>query len=271
MPAFKDLTGQRFGRLTVLSRAANGLSNDTKWLCLCECSVTKNIGSQALIRGLTLSCGCLHKEQSSQQGTKDMAGQTFGRLTVLRRTAEKRGDSREVIWACRCSCGQNANVSGVNLRLKGTKSCGCLQREIIGDIRRTHGLSHTSEYSSWQSMMHRCYKPSHDSYPYYGGRGIAVCNAWHTFESFFEAMGPKPTTDHQIDRRDGTKGYSPENCRWATVKEQALNRTSTRLVTFNNKTMCAADWARELGLTPTGLSNRLDQWPIERALTPKLP
>lgn len=87
----------------------------------------------------------------------------------------------------------------------------------------------TKEYVAWLRMNQRCNCPGHDSYPHYGGRGIAICERWRTFENFLEDMGPKPSPKHSLDRRDVNGNYEPGNCRWATSAEQARNKRTTKL------------------------------------------
>jgi len=121
----------------------------------------------------------------------------------------------------------------------------------------------------WKSMIARCNYKNHKNYSQYGGRGITVCDHWLSFENFLADMGTAPL-GLTIDRKNNDGNYEPDNCRWATMAEQARNRRSCVWITFNGKTLIHADWARELGLTATGLRIRLKQgWPLERALTPK--
>lgn len=142
-------------------------------------------------------------------------GQKFERLTALRPSA------RHGYWEFLCDCGQQITALLGNVKRGRTQSCGCLGQE-----RRTkHGLASTPEYSSWTSMMNRCYNPSDPSYPRYGGAGIRVCAAWRdSVKQFIADMGQRPSLSHTLDRIDNTKGYCPENCRWATKQQQSQNK-----------------------------------------------
>lgn len=136
-------------------------------------------------------------------------------------------------------------------------------------FQRTHGGNDTKEYKSWAKMLARCYNPNSTRYCDWGGRGIEVCVQWrHDFAQFLKDMGPKPTPKHQLERIDNDGNYEPGNCKWATVAEQARNRKSTILLTFNGKTQCAKDWAAEMGFPPMLVQKRIrDGWSVERALT----
>lgn len=109
------------------------------------------------------------------------------------------------------------------LRSGHAKSCGCLHSEIVAKNKTIHGQLKTPAYFSWQAMIGRCTNPNHIAYPWYGARGIKVCESWLTFANFFADMGERPegTT---LDRKDNEKGYEPGNCRWATRQEQDANR-----------------------------------------------
>ena len=129
----------------------------------------------------------------------------------------------------------------------------------------------SSEYSSWDAMKQRCNNPNHKSYDRYGGRGITYDPSWEDFSVFFEDMGEKPTSKHQLEREDNEKGYSKENCIWATRKVQYRNRggaRATRLYTYDGKTMCLKDWAEEVGISASAMQKRLNNgWPLEKAFS----
>ena len=132
-----------------------------------------------------------------------------------------------------------------------------------------HGMSYSPEYRVWVGMLCRCYYPVTHGYSRYGGRGITVCEKWSaSFSAFFHDMGVRPSNEHTLERIDNMKGYTPENCRWATRKEQSRNRQTNLVLTFKGKTQVATDWAIELNIPPMTLFQRLHRkWSIEKAFT----
>lgn len=196
----------------------------------------------------------------------DLLGQRFTRWIVIApAAADRHGRTR---WLCRCDCGTERAVDAVNLRKGLSPSCGCKKKDNNRERLTTHGLSKTRLHRIWANMIQRCHSEQNPSYPRYGGRGISVCNEWrYSFEAFIRDMG-HPPEGQSIDRVDNNRGYEPGNCRWATVKEQAANRRSSRLITHNGKTLPLIEWARMLGLHHMTISDRIARgWPLERALS----
>lgn len=128
MPKLIDLTGQRFGRLTVLYRDTQKIGGKAYWICQCDCGKIISTMGVNLRKGVTKSCGCLSKEITSQRRTIDLTGKHFGKLTVIEKDIEKSNKHR-IYWLCQCECGNTVSVYGVNLRNGRTQSCGCLRKE----------------------------------------------------------------------------------------------------------------------------------------------
>lgn len=204
----------------------------------------------------------------------DMTGKEIGRLRVVGRAGFT--PKGQAIWSCLCLCGKETLVRGADLRNGHTQSCGCLfaerAREVAARANITHGLSNTVVYRAWKSMRERCGRPSHNQYADYGGRGIQVCDRWHTFTNFVADMGhPPPKTS--LDRIDNNGDYEPANCRWATASEQQNNRRSTVKHAINGVEKSVSQWARDAGLSPACVFQRLRAgWLFERAIsTPVVP
>lgn len=130
-----------------------------------------------------------------------------------------------------------------------------------------HGLSGTRTYKVWESMRKRCMNPNSNSYHRYGGRGIKTCERWNSFQNFLADMGIAPL-GLSLDRINNDGNYEPDNCRWATAKEQVANSTVVNRITFLGETRSIGDWERHLRLSQGAIWHRLKSgWPIEKALT----
>lgn len=162
---------------------------------------------------------------------KDLTGRKFGRLFVIKFVPS---DSKYSKFLCRCECGTEKTIMGQSLLRGATVSCGCFQKENASKISTKHGENKSAKhrsptYSSWASMMMRAEWGCHPSYAIYGAIGIGVDPRWRDFMNFKQDMGDRPPNT-SLDRIDNSKGYWPENCRWATRKEQALNMKKTLFV-----------------------------------------
>ena len=177
----------------------------------------------------------------------DLTGQVFNRLTVLFRAEDTTKDGQRC-WYCKCQCGQEKSIREKNLKRGLTQSCGCLKKERTGDANRRHGLTGTPEHVSWVLMKRRCYNQHEPKYPYYGGRGITVCDRWReSFENFYADMGKKPSPHHTLERLRNFEGYFPGNVIWADKKTQARNTRRNHLITIGSVTKPMAAWAEEKG------------------------
>lgn len=192
---------------------------------------------------------------------KDFSGKTFGRLTVLKRSA-----SNNEKLVCKCSCGVTKEIWQKHVVYGKTASCGCLLSETAS-ARRTHGMSETSTYKTWGQMKVRCTDKSNPNFKDYGGRGITICQRWMSFENFLADMGERPA-GMSIGRIKNSLGYYKNNCRWETATQQACNRRTNATFTFNGETKCISEFSRQYNIPQGVLWYRLNAgWPIEKALT----
>jgi len=160
----------------------------------------------------------------------DLTGKQFGRWTVIEFHGIKNKSS--YLWLCQCECGERKLVGSGHLMHNRSKGCKeCKKKNYIGEKQNNfkHGKSDSLEYKIWQAMKNRCTNKNVDSYVNYGGRGIKVCERWlNSFENFYADMGPRPGKEYSIDRINNDDNYEPNNCRWATKKEQQNNRRNSK-------------------------------------------
>lgn len=160
----------------------------------------------------------------------DIAGNRYGRLLVLRKSGNR--SSGATIWIVECDCGARRVVTGYDLRKGKIVSCGCLRKERTAIRSTKHGQNRrgkrSREYQAWVDMKDRCGRPTNKNYKYYGGRGITVCDRWKDdFVTFYLDMGRCPS-GLTLERINNDKGYTPKNCKWATLSDQAKNRRPRR-------------------------------------------
>lgn len=194
-------------------------------------------------------------------GLRVLSGKRFGHLLVLERAPNLPGRT-DARWICKCDCGEVRNVFGWALHAGHHQSCGrCLRHH------HTAGRSKSPTYLSWSAMMQRCYNQRNNRYARYGGCGIEVCERWHDFKEFLADMGERPV-GMTIDRIDNSKGYSPENCRWATTPEQRANCGDSLWMSYKGEMRTLKSLSEEFGIGYFTLYRRIAKlgWSVERAV-----
>lgn len=200
----------------------------------------------------------------NESGVKIIPGQKYGLLTTRALLPIKK--RYESVQLCVCDCGRETLVIERNLLSGNTKSCGCWQRKKIADLATKHGMIRSQAYKTWLAMRSRVNNPKNHKYPRYGGRGIGICAHWDDFRNFYADMGERPT-GMSIERIDNDGDYCPENCRWATSKEQANNTRRNRSLTHQGEIRTLTQWAEKLGINARTVSTRLRLgWSTEEAL-----
>jgi hypothetical protein len=175
------------------------------------------------------------KQKGGRIGPKelDISGKRFGRLVALNRTGTAK--KCNPVWSFVCDCGTVSSITKCSVTSGKTMSCGCLNseesRKRVWKAREAqikHMLSDTKSYTAWRHMIQRCNNPKNREFKNYGARGIQVCDRWLKFYNFYQDMGDAPQ-NLSLERVDNMMGYSPDNCTWATAKEQARNSRHTKL------------------------------------------
>ena len=202
---------------------------------------------------------------------EDIVGNRYGKLIVLSKTDRKTKDGH-YYYNCQCDCGNTKEIIAKSLKRGLTKSCGCVRKETMS----THGLSQSRFYAIWEGMIDRVTNPENDRYTRYGGRGITICKEWNDFSNFKNDMydsycmhvkefGENDTT---IDRINTDGNYEFDNCRWATNKQQANNRSTNVMIEWNGKTQSMKMWSEELNISYDTIRSRYKRgWSVERIMT----
>lgn len=170
----------------------------------------------------------------------------------------------------RCLCGTEKEISTRSVARGLTKSCGCLRVAVAKARMTTHGLYGTRAHVSWSGMKTRCTNPRSTRFSRYGGRGIGICKRWLKFENFFDDMG-QPPLGHSLERLDNNMGYSPGNCVWAPLIQQARNKSNTMSVIFRGKKRTLGSLSEEFGVDRKLLWERIrcNDISVERAVQSK--
>ena len=211
---------------------------------------------------------------------EDLTGRRIGRLTVLKQVPTPEGKIKKRYYLCLCDCGNTAIVSAGNLtRKKPTRSCGCLLQEtrnrILKEGRETRNgdsVLYSRLLTIWTNMHRRCENPTDSHYKYYGEQGIKVCDEWFDWDNFkYWALHNGYRDDLTIDRIDNDGNYEPDNCRWATLIEQANNKHNNVHITYRGETHTIPEWSRILDIPYKTLHARLrrtdSNFTLEEAMT----
>lgn len=266
MPRIKDITGQRFGRLTVIEYAGLDTCNMALWRCKCDCGKETVTRGSSLRNGHTISCGCYNREKCAEgafkKSFKDLTGSQFGNLTVIKYVGNRR-------YLCKCDCGRQSVTYSYNLTKGIAKSCGCRKLEGLNEYRSSkHGKSGERIYTIWANMKKRCSNKNNDEYKSYGGRGISVCEEWYKFENFYRwAIESGYSDDLTIERIDVNGNYEPGNCKWIPHSEQAKNKRNTIHVKVGGETKTIGEWSKLYGVKYYTIRHRLIKgWDAEMAV-----
>ena len=202
---------------------------------------------------------------------EDLTGKRFGRLVVLGFHGHNKGG--QAIWVCKCDCGNISNVRGGDLRTGRVLSCGCLWRERIIKAKTIHGMSHSDFYATYRNMKNRCYNENAHNYKYYGGRGIQVCDKWkddiHEFYNDVSALPNFGEEGYTLDRIDNDGDYEPGNVRWASRKEQSINRRRRKVkytYEYDGEMHSLREISNITGIKYSTLNDRISKgWDPDRA------
>lgn len=259
-----DYEGKKIFHFTVLSEnPCNDNAKVKTWRFLCECGKVVDEEPYRVISGHKKSCGCKRYTKKVPEkvitrpkvNPKVYIGQKSHRLTAV--AVEKiEGNYRKQLL-CLCECGNYTHVYPYQFASGSIMSCGCARLghsecHVGKGGNRKHGYSKKPFYKKWNDMIRRCYSPQEPAYRFYGALGITVCEEWRdspkAFIEWCEATYPG-TPGLTIDRIDGSKGYSPDNCRWLTQQEQVHNLKNNRFITVNGVEKCVTEWCKTLGVS----------------------
>ncbi len=279
MPKKIDYLNKKVGRLKFIEFIRGEKKN--YWRCICDCGreVTHRADRIAMFlkKGSKFECtGC-----KFERLWPDLTNKIFGRLTVLKEVASHDGHHR--FWLCRCECGTEKEICGCHLtRLRrATKSCGCYMRKIHSkwanttryppahDFRTAHASEEKkSIYACRSSMVAKCYNKKNAHYKNFGAKGVIVCDLWRNgvkdFYQWCKISGFKK--NFGLFLKPGAKEFGPENCFWAEKKKQTGIKNS-KLITYKGETKNITNWAKELNISTSAMSERLKRNSVGKALT----
>lgn len=187
----------------------------------------------------------------SKEYLDSLIGKKFNMLTII--SHKKKGKYNCNYFVCKCDCGKITEIKSNHILNDNQLSCGCVR------VKYEDSKIGTILYDTWNRMIHRCYNVDNHKYPRYGARGIVVCDEWkNNYNAFYKwAINNGFKVGLSIDRVNNNGNYEPNNCRWATRKQQMNNTSRNRYITHNNETHTLAEWCEKLGLNYSTVSVRL--------------
>ena len=240
---FKDITGQKFGKLTAIKRIGFSKDGRTTWLFSCDCGTEKEIEIDCVLRRNKKDCGCLKIGRIN-----NIAGQKFERLTAIKLIGIN--EKGHAVWLFCCDCGVQKELVASDVLKGSTKSCGCLRHENAC-ISKHRGIK-TRLYRIWNGMRGRCNNSNNKDYRNYGGRGIKFCKEWQIFTVFRDwALLNGYSDDLSIDRINNNSNYCPENCKFSTNAEQMQNRRTSIWHEINGIKKPLIEWCQILNVKYT--------------------
>ena len=264
--AYKDLTGRKYGQLTVLREYGRDNHKNVLWECRCDCGRNIYVTSGNLNSGNSTRCrNCLYEAQKERY--EDLTGRKFGRLTEVKIVAH--GPTK---WECSCECGNATVVRSEDLKNGKVVSCGCFAKEVSGTQNYKHGKSNSRIFRIWANMLTRCHNSNSPSYANYGARGITVCEEWmdkeNGFINFYNwTISHGYSEKLTLDRINVNGNYEPSNCRWATPKEQMNNMRRNRIIEYNGEKLTLKQTAEKYNMQEATIRHRLNKgWSVKDAI-----
>lgn len=249
---YEELLNQRFGKLVVIKEAPMTKNKSYRFYCKCDCGKIIKVKATALKDGIVKSCGC--------EFGKDRIGLRFGRLVIEDIVVE----NKHTYCICKCDCGSYTKKLFSVIKRGDIKSCGCLGKEVYSKGTPIHGLYYTRLYKIYSGMKNRCCCKTDYHYKNYGNRGIEICDEWlgkNGFINFYNwAMANGYKDDLSIDRIDNNGNYCPENCRWATMKEQQNNTRYNHILYYKGEKMTLSQASDKFNLSTSTIWHRVKKY-----------
>jgi hypothetical protein len=255
MPKPIDISGKRFGKLTAIKYMYSE-KGQRYWLFKCDCGREKNIRIVSVTAGKVKSCGCIAENRRIVKDKNNLENKKFNNLKLIQFHHKGKGGE---YWTCVCDCGNTKIIKLSDVVGGKIKSCGCLSKKT----NLIHGKSYCDLYHSvWTGIKQRCFNEKSRDYPRYGGRGITVCEEWkNDFMSFYYwAIKNGYKKGLSLDRINNDGNYCPENCRWATPKEQSNNTRANHIIKYKGVEKTLTEWRRFFNISESNMYSRIKKY-----------